>query len=400
QSGNQLVGYSYDAWGNLLSTTGSSANTLGKYNPLRYRGYVYDQETNLYYLSTRYYNPDLGRFLNADNYPATGHGVLGNNMFAYCNNNPVIHKDSTGTALDTVFDVISLVASVVEVAKNPEDPWAWVGLAGDVIDVVVPFVGGVGETVKVLSATNKVANTVDAVDDAYDAARVLDKMESLCFVEGTLVCAEGGEITIEDIHTGDYVWAWDEETGTVGLKKVVETYINETDELVHVHVNGEEIITTPSHPFYSPVKGWIDAVHIRAGDILVLVNGEYVVVEKVQHEILETPIEVYNFQVEGYHTYYVGKIGILVHNSCSKNVNLTMPRVDAVKTGKEFLGDNYSKLGNGHYISEDGYRTMRFDLSHHDGTPAHINLERWKYKVEPGLRNKRQKNIHIFFDHY
>ena len=96
QSGNQLVGYSYDAWGNLLSTTGSSANTLGKYNPLRYRGYVYDQETNLYYLSTRYYNPNLGRFLNADGFTATGQGLLGNNMFAYCSNNPVILSDSTG----------------------------------------------------------------------------------------------------------------------------------------------------------------------------------------------------------------------------------------------------------------------------------------------------------------
>ena len=242
-------------------------------------------------------------------------------MFAYCNNNPIIHRDSTGAALDTVFDIISLAASIVEVAKNPKNPWAWVGLAGDVIDVVVPFVGGVGETVKVLSTTKKIANTVDAVDDAYDAARVVDKMESLCFVEGTLVCAEAGEIPIEDIHTGDYVWAWDEETGEVALKEVVETYINETDELIHIHVNEEEIVTTPSHPFYSPVKGWTDAVHLRAGDILVLVNGEYVVVEKVQHEILEAPIKVYNFHVEDYHTYYVGELGILVHNSCGAKIS-------------------------------------------------------------------------------
>ena len=137
-----------------------------------------------------------------------------------------------------------------------------------------------------------------------------------CFVAGTTVLVAAGVAAIETIQEGDYVWAWDEETGTVGLKKVVETYINETDELVHVYVNGEEIVTTPSHPFYSPVKGWTDAVHLRAGDILVLVNGEYVVVEKVQHEILEAPIEVYNFQVEDYHTYYVTNTGVLVHNAC------------------------------------------------------------------------------------
>ena len=115
----------------------------------------------------------------------------------------------------------------------------------------------------------------------------------------------------------DLVWAWDEETGEVGLKRVLDTYENETYELIHVFVNGEEIITTPAHPFYSPVKGWTQAVHLRAGDILVLVNGEYVVVEKVQHEILESPVKVYNFHVEDYHTYYVGNNSILVHNSCA-----------------------------------------------------------------------------------
>ena len=87
---------------------------------------------------------------------------------------------------------------------------------------------------------------------------------------------------------------------------------------MHIFVNGEEIICTPTHPFYNPVKGWTDAVHLSAGDILVLVNGEYVVVEKVQHELLENPVKVYNFQVEDYHTYYVAESGVLVHNDCEK----------------------------------------------------------------------------------
>ena len=118
-------------------------------------------------------------------------------------------------------------------------------------------------------------------------------------------------------YRSDLVWAWDEETGEVGLKRVLDTYENETYELVHVFVDGEEIVTTPAHPFYSPVKGWTQAVHLRAGDILVLVNGEYVVVEKVQHEILESPVKVYNFHVEDYHTYYVTEHGVLVHNVCT-----------------------------------------------------------------------------------
>lgn len=168
------------------------------------------------------------------------------------------------------------------------------------------------------NSTSTIAEVGTMVCGSYIAA----KGGTVCFVAGTIVLTALGAIPIEEIEAGDCVWAWDEETGDVALKQVVETYVNETDELVHLHVNGEEIICTPTHPFYSPVKGWTAAVHLRAGDILVLVNGEYVVVEKIQHEILEAPVTVYNFQVEKYHTYYVANSGILVHNECGNRSQL------------------------------------------------------------------------------
>ena len=65
-TGTEVVRYAYDAWGKPLETTGTMAATLGKLNPFRYRGYVYDEETGLYYLRSRYYNPMWGRFVNAD----------------------------------------------------------------------------------------------------------------------------------------------------------------------------------------------------------------------------------------------------------------------------------------------------------------------------------------------
>ena len=111
-------------------------------------------------------------------------------------------------------------------------------------------------------------------------------------------------------------------------QQVVETYVNETSELTHIFVNGEEIVATPTHPFYCPVKGWTDAAHLRAGDILVLVNGEYVVVEKIQHELLENPVKVYNFQVQDYHTYYVAESGVLVHNRCLPENSVAMSTDD------------------------------------------------------------------------
>lgn len=120
-AGNKVVEYTYDAWGNLLSCTGTEASTLGVANPLRYRGYVYDTETGLYYLQSRYYDPEMGRFINADGLLSTGQGLLGHNMFAYCGNNPIMGYDPSGeinwcgfwTGVAIVAVGVAIVASAV-----------------------------------------------------------------------------------------------------------------------------------------------------------------------------------------------------------------------------------------------------------------------------------------------
>ena len=95
-SGAVVTEYTYDAWGNVLTTTGSLASTVGRYNPFRYRSYYYDEETGFYYLQSRYYDPTVGRFLNADGIIGANGGIEGYNMFAYCNNNPIIFADYNG----------------------------------------------------------------------------------------------------------------------------------------------------------------------------------------------------------------------------------------------------------------------------------------------------------------
>ena len=90
--GSLAASYTYDSWGNILSQSGD----LATLNPFRYRSYYYDTETWFYYLQSRYYDPAIGRFINADSYASTGQGLLGNNMFAYCLNNPPRYVDSQG----------------------------------------------------------------------------------------------------------------------------------------------------------------------------------------------------------------------------------------------------------------------------------------------------------------
>ena len=81
----RVVEYVYDAFGNVLSTTGSMASTLGAANPIRYRSYYYDTETGWYYLQSRYYNPEWGRFISGDEViSGVGNDIRGYNLFAYC----------------------------------------------------------------------------------------------------------------------------------------------------------------------------------------------------------------------------------------------------------------------------------------------------------------------------
>ena len=83
--------------GKVISVTGSLADTVGVKNPLRYRGYYYDVETKLYYLQSRYYDPETCRFINADSLLVAGDDYIqGVNMFAYCQNNPVVYSDPSG----------------------------------------------------------------------------------------------------------------------------------------------------------------------------------------------------------------------------------------------------------------------------------------------------------------
>ena len=183
ENGNAVVSYGYDAWGAPLWCTGELAETLGKVQPFRYRGYALDEETELYYNQSRFYNPSIARFITADTtgvLTASLKSLTEKNLFAYCDNNPVMRKDIDGAFWDTFFDIVSLAVSVCEVIANPTDPWAWAGLAGDVVDLV-PFVTGVGEVTRAVKAANKAGDVLtiqkaaDFTDDAADIIKGLDR---------------------------------------------------------------------------------------------------------------------------------------------------------------------------------------------------------------------------------
>ncbi|MBE6742812.1 MAG: RHS repeat-associated core domain-containing protein [Ruminococcaceae bacterium] len=169
---NTVVEYSYDAWGKLLITTGSKADTIGKLNPFLYRGYYFDAETGLYYLNSRYYDVQTGRFLNVDDTDILledQDNLAEHNLFAYCLNNPVNMADDDGgiawwiaaavggAAFDTAAYIIGAAVSGQKVT------WAGVGkaaLAGAISGVAFGAVGKIAaKSVKSVVTASKMTKT-------------------------------------------------------------------------------------------------------------------------------------------------------------------------------------------------------------------------------------------------
>ena len=364
--GEIVESFDYGPYGELLSdnTCGIMFLYSGEYG-------VSTDDNGLYYMRARYYNSEIKRFINQD-------VVIGSitdsptlNRYAYVNGNPISLNDPFGlspllnwlggiTGHD-VLDVLGMLPGVGFVFDGINA--IWYAAEGDYFNAACSFVSAlpgvgdafgafskVGKSCKLVTAFHKAGAAGNLILGSYTLGNIAGKYlfgegditweevkqdlftvamtgtsmwgsakdfdTSYCFVAGTLVTTEDGQKPIEEIEVGDKVLSENELTGEVAVKTVTETYVNETDELIHIGVNGETISATPSHPFYVNKFGWTLAGSLRAGDVLVLSNGELVTVEWVQHEILESPIRVYNFEVEDFHTYFVGENGIFVHNGC------------------------------------------------------------------------------------
>ena len=164
-SGTSVVSYTYDAWGNPESISGSMASTLGAANPFRYRSYYFDTESGLYYLMSRYYDPVVGRFLNADSVMGVNQDMATYNLFVYCGNNPVSRFDSQGTSW---WGVVGVCLAVVAVA-------AVVVLAAPVAAPVIgaaaaTALGSGAATVGMVAASTGVMATVIATTEKPPAS--------------------------------------------------------------------------------------------------------------------------------------------------------------------------------------------------------------------------------------
>lgn len=192
--GTQVVSYTYDSWGKLISTTGTLASTVGVKNSYRYRGYRYDSEIGLYYLLSRYNNPEWGRFINADGITGINGELLSHNMFVYCKNNPVNMVDPDGNWGWLIRVATFIVSWVTAVLSSPNLQTDVQTIANDItqgdkiaagIDTISAAIPGlpasgskvskaiVGNATKAKKVAKHVLKNIKSTDDYDDITKFL-----------------------------------------------------------------------------------------------------------------------------------------------------------------------------------------------------------------------------------
>ena len=185
-------------------------------------------------------------------------------------------------------------------------------------------VGGVGQSVSSIQSFGRMRGSLSSKSSLSSGAsqQYANIADGVCFVAGTEVKTEEGRKAIEEIEAGDRVYAKDTETGEEGYKEVVRVFRKETKELIHLWIGESRIDTTPNHPFWIEGYGFREAGELQEGDKVLTADGEVLTVARVELEVLEEPVRVYNFEVADWHTYYVSEEEVLVHNTCTASGNL------------------------------------------------------------------------------
>ena len=417
ESGKVTDKYVYDAFGNLISSYGSTKNDF------LFCGEQFDPVTGLYYLRARYMNPSVGRFITMDSYEGSIDDPVSLHKYLYANANPVSNSDPSGYKNVMEFQVTTGIQGIINKIAMP-NPKALLDMVGGIFDVVKDTASSVAEGIGMGLEGPKLAmhiatgfltslvtnfscmltklgpigyvlmgiaavvvgvvaviafaegNTEMGLAQVANIVSIIFSMfNPTCFTGDTEVYTSDGLVCIEDVQVGDEVWAYNSETGETELKEVLNVWVKETDEILHVSTSdGETIDTTTNHPFYVEEKGWVAAGDLEVGDTLVTADGYEVEVTDLELEKLAEPILVYNLDVADFDTYFVGEYGVLVHNynpngkkggtSHQKEINDIVNNNSGSKIKKEF----YVKLNS---LSQSGKSARFIDVAilDADGNP-------------------------------
>lgn len=385
---SSLIGYYYHEDNlNSSSVLSSSSGTLQEVNVYypfgrtqtaspqagfqvsrRFTGQILDAETGLYYYNFRYYDPELGRFIQPDDRIPDLSNPQSYNRYTYCLNNPLRYTDPDGHWAQEVSDwwASTVSAGAGHISAGPSH-WFYNGLVGTanslVGGVAAPLTLGsaaghvygnpnaTGKQVLIASVTEaanlaaiipaaagagKAVSTLVRAGEKEAVGEVAEAALGGCFVAGTFVVTENGLAEIQNVKVGDLVWSHSMPTGEWQLRPVeaapVRDYIG---DVITVGVGGAVIEATGNHPIWvvageglssrqlaqdlpederiANASGrWVEARSLQVGDELLLLNNESAKITSLSER--QDHLLVYNLHVTGNHTYAVSQAGVLVHN--------------------------------------------------------------------------------------
>jgi RHS repeat-associated protein len=318
----------YDAWGNVIEPDSPERN-LG-FQPFGYAGGLYDEDTGLVHFGSRDYDPKTGRWTSKD---PLGFDSGSTNLYLYANGDPVNYADPGGQIAWAPIVLFAMAGSAPFLVPHSDAGGEMVAmgmtglLAGDLAALGTGLlrVGGAMARDLAGSGLRCAMRGTCRFTTRYLNIRV-------CFAGDTPVSTADGPQPISELAPGDMVWARDDVTGRTELRPVKQVFVTPDRPvlaLVVEHGDGttEVIRATEDHPFATPSGGWVTARMLQPGDQLVTAGA---VDARVLGGWTESGTHsVYNLEVEGMHTYFVGDAGVWVHNICTEDDALLLAPEEA-----------------------------------------------------------------------
>ena len=395
-------------------------------------------------------NLETCTFTSMDMYAGTLDNLISLHKYLYANANPVMYTDPSGyfslAELSVAQSIQSTINSVIVPYFNVKKIMSWANLAVTMYDVaqqvrlifageanifglalaiakgmitqailncaLTAVLGEAATTVlKIVGIAQNADSFIEAVKSG-DPERIIVEslrlavsvyaLKSQCFTGDTLVSTADGNRRIDEIEAGDYVWSYDTECDEKVLARVTNVSVTETDVLVHVITSeGDDIRTTMFHPFYVKniveengsryIGEWKAASKLIAGDELLAKDGRVIYVEGVRIEKFVENIEVYNLEIEGFHTYFVGD-GVLAHNMCKEDIVKELKSAKVIYKKNPVTGNMEPYMKQ--IIVDDSYRIiLRRDV----GDFSHELADHWNLEIQTPSGNTKY-DMHMFVD--